>query len=549
MLLTLTFFSCDNGGDDDDGSNTEIVIDSSLLPTGSGSQAYLLLTNPTYSTDTIPKVTINGSETRTLTRSLSEDSSQPSGLPEYPIRLDPNMPSRDPNRTNNSRAVVPTISYETYSLIDGDDTNDECLFDVWNFDTSSYTEENFILTSRSDITGATDGELFIWVSTVDVASGAIVIHADGITNMENNFDTIYTDMINLFGEPWGTHAYSNLLSTDTEDIHILLTDIEKDENSSTDGVYYGYFDPTNSYTDDANSNQALLFVVDAYGYFKSLDAGAFVTDSYQETVVISTIIHEFQHMIHDYNKAILQQNYTYSTFFTEMFSMVAEDILANTHLVYNSLGTDYVLNPEFGRIPAFNLFWDTYSSFTWDNSLMSYSLSYTMGAYLIRNYGFEVFNKYMEIDSYGEDGILDALNEVYPDSDHTITTLLQDFGKAILLSENEGTFPYNFNNAGTLGDTSYYLYSINFFDTAYNNAYYSYGNDTNRLRSQSYPYGGWVDAQFTPISLTEINAARLYNQMFATSNIYVDLGVISSSDEIAIDYEGLTTNSVYEIVF
>lgn len=197
------------------------------------------------------------------------------------------------------------------------------------------------------------------------------------------FDGVYPLMTNVLGYENGGGPTGDGGIDGDKRIHIFAYDIYYDwyldaTNPQSSGVY-GYFDPQDlmNYTD---SNKCEMFYIDAH-----------FTDMYSN-IMYSTLVHEFQHMIHHEAKA----GTTYS-WYTEMLSMLAEDFMQD-HLK-TIVGSTYNIDkagPIEGRIPLFNGFYDESGVMDWlpddektgqNEILFSYSSAYAFGAYLTRNYG------------------------------------------------------------------------------------------------------------------------------------------------------------------
>lgn len=499
----------------------------------------LLLTNYSNTNSEVPFVTVNNSTK--ISRSISSASNRNRNI--IPNRLE--MPKLSYNRkiTSRSTSIVET-DYKKYNI--GDKYP---FWLIYSNDQNNY-QRDFILQSREFI--ESDIELFIWVDNKDTNYSS-----EAIPHLNTTFKEIYLEMTTIYGKHWGIHNgkrdNENLISEENKDIHILLTDIDDDKNSSPKGFVNGYFHgykdsfmlSKHPFQNNINvSNQNNNIVIDSYQYFHKTQEGEPVKEwsnnSYETAATITTIIHEFQHMLHFYNKDIKYDIYS-DTFINEMFSMVAEDIFANKYSKYynNYTKINTTLSPDIIRIPEFNFFWDMQSSFNWDYSqlnLNSYSMSYVVGAYLIRNYGLELFLNYFETKQTGKDGILYSLNQIAPEEgNHNTQTLLKNMGTAILLSNNQiSDKGLMFNKSENFKINGYSLKPINFFNNK-EYFYYSLGTEQNRLYNYDYNKGYYQ----APLSfVTAEDLKRLNNtpeeEFLKESNIYVNLGKIEKGAKIII---------------
>ncbi|MEM9424714.1 MAG: hypothetical protein AAF975_08015, partial [Spirochaetota bacterium] len=172
--------------------------------------------------------------------------------------------------------------------------------------------------------------------------------------------------IAMFGEPWGLHEFpAQLILGTTKDIHLLFYDIHGDAKASG-GKVLGYFYSRDNFlkTSNSGSNQKLVLALDS----PSLKDAEYMQD---------IIIHEFQHMIHFYQKTILRATVKKSeTWLNEMLSEVAVD------LVRHKLSQKSVILP---RRLAYYLKSPWKDSLTgWQSSVDDYYSVAAFGSYLLR---------------------------------------------------------------------------------------------------------------------------------------------------------------------
>jgi hypothetical protein len=270
---------------------------------------------------------------------------------------------------------------------------------------------------------------------------------------------IYDWVTNIYGEEWSQEAnnqYPNDLIPKTDEINILLTDIGND-NSATGGVM-GYFYAQDNFYNSTypNSNEMIMFYVDSV-MFANTDDGDF-----WQKEMYSTLAHEFQHMIHFYQKNILR-DIEDDTWINEMLSETTEDLIATKIEHIGPRGVDPYdgsvgsPNNTEGRYPLFNEYNDI-SLTSWYNWLENYSNVNAFGAFLTRNYGgAKVLHDILHNDKAHEDAIEFATGK-------TFGSILQEWGEAVILSSIEN--PYNLPTYNT-GD---------FMDIPYNNSIYDLGS-------------------------------------------------------------------------
>ncbi len=335
-------------------------------------------------------------------------------------------------------------------------------------------------------------------------------------------DRIYEWITGIFGAEWGTPVYNNLIGV-TNEIHILLYDIDNDK--STGGGTLGFFHPRDTFktTSDPSSNERIMFYMDSV---------LFATDADWKEELISTLAHEFQHIIHWYQKEVVLDTPS-DTWLNEMCSLVAEDFVADKLEVDGPRGVkvengDYtarLANNTEGRLPLFN-YWNDAPLTTWladDEALSSYSIAYAFGAYLARNHGGAQLFRNIVQNNYGDHRAIG--NAI---SGYTFTDLLREWGASVVLSDKTVQLPdlslhgYNKDAAftSTLSPITYNLGSINLYNYKYDSLngpwYYSLSSlesnkDSLYRGSNTYVYAGsltelqeWTFRMKDGVSLTVI---------------------------------------------
>ena len=308
--------------------------------------------------------------------------------------------------------------------------------------------------------------------------------------LNNTQNDIYHWVTNIIGAPWGTHSYNNLIdSSKANTIDILLLDIDND--NSTDGGVLGYFWSKDNYLASSvtGSNERLMFYMDSVMLANPSNDGTdsdttwSITD-YWPDYLVSTLAHEFQHMIHFYQKAIKRGASSNEAWEDEMASMMIEDLLSDK---LNTLGPRGVLGSDYsegssqnskGRIPLYNYYPSLTVAEASNFGLSHYSSSYAFGAYLLRNFEGANFLKAQVQNAYGsKQAITEALSSL--GYSETFDTVLQKCATAIILSDQKDMPQgYRFNQSDTtapflsrINGIDYNLGSINFFN--YDRYYYT----------------------------------------------------------------------------
>lgn len=559
-IIALLLSSCFlNPSSSEENSADYLSRDTYKIESDTPIHTFLLLTNDSILNKSIPSVSVNG-----VSRSLAEKSITSDNEHNLNYKRKLHFHPISSIGRGNSRSITAPVTDQYGDKIIGDIQN---FYIIENEILGSYKAQNFKLVDKTNIAG--DLDLYIWADnekptgithynhTADITDAQIAHIRDSFT--EGVTDSgIYHDMKSIFGEHWGDSSNnSDLLSPDNRDIHILLTDIKGDLNAEETGYIAGYFKSSDTERDSRSlaepnySNQALTLVIDSFNYLnpkKYDDYGnespaSWSSTSYETADLISTIIHEYQHLINFYQKGV-KQDYGYEFFFNEMLSMAAEDILANKYMIIKTEDGEFTMSPHINRVPDFNLFWDENSSFFWDNnSLNSYSMSYVLGAYLLRNYGISFFKKYLESDGVGIETALQALNSINPNTSHSKKSLLENFGSAVLSSNIRiEEAPLRFYNTDYFNIDGYKVVPINFFNPNYR--YYYLGYEENRLfNGTSSLTRGHNRAPFNPMSLDDIEKIRGSRKFLKESNIYIYLGKLDRNAEIIIDHYDSSTYS------
>ena len=292
-----------------------------------------------------------------------------------------------------------------------------------------------------------------------------------------NDNDIYEWVTNAAGEHWGATDYSNLIA-DTDDIHIWLMDID-DDNKTTGTVTLGYFYARDNFikAEYSSSNEKLLFTIDAVLFAKP-GKGAWDLSDPWPSQMVSTLAHEFTHMIYFYQHEVLSDLKS-NVAINEMSAQCVEDLVANKILADGPRGVPYAAasagadrNSE-GRLPLYNKYND-YTLLDWSNSedetLTNYSKTYALGAYLMRNYGGANFIRTLiQNDFTGSASIVDAIN-ANGGAVSNYGDVLQQFGAATILSDKmHMDVKYIFNRGdewsqSIINGITYNLGSINLYN-------------------------------------------------------------------------------------
>ena len=286
----------------------------------------------------------------------------------------------------------------------------------------------------------------------------------------------------IFGDPWGPHDLPFLIPAEAVDeIHVLLFDIEGDGVPEPgDSRIVGFFFAKDNFIRDPEdpflslSNERLMFYLDAPVLTIAEGDTWEVTDP-APSLMMGTLAHEYQHMIHFYQKPVLRGAGS-EVWLNEMSSEMAEDLIADK---IEASGPRSVAHDDptagepgnfRGRLPGFNLYNDIQVT-TWDGLLANYDINYALGAYLARNYGgAALFSAIVQSEHSGTDAIEAALTHL--GHDVSFTQALENWSVAVLRSDDTSApVPYRYNAGdwatSRAGGMEFRLGSINLYHYVY----------------------------------------------------------------------------------
>ena len=340
---------------------------------------------------------------------------------------------------------------------------------------------------------------------------------------------IYDWVTAIFGAPWGPHGYSDLIPPAAADqIHILLFD----RNGDGAGTSVGYFSTLHSYLRDPAhpdfrySAARLIFFIDS-PTLSEPDGPTWDITDHGPSEILDTLAHEFQHMIHYYQKLIvhgLPDTPTIEAWLNEMASEVTTDLIADKLRIHGPRGVAFddptagaAMNTR-GRLPLYNA--SNFRQVTaWYNDLKDYSITYALGAYLARTYGAGLFREIVQNEYAGVAAIEAAL--VSEGHGVSFGDVLTDWAIANLLSDDtRAPHPYRYNSGtwftSAVGGQTVRLGSINLFNYRY--------------WEPGHPLHGWEGPWVWPLTTFNTLSAQLPH-----SNLYVNIGRTSGTVQLRIN--------------
>jgi hypothetical protein len=205
------------------------------------------------------------------------------------------------------------------------------------------------------------------------------------------------------------------------------------------------------------TNKAEIFYIDAH----FLDAFPDVTES--------TLVHEFQHMIH-FNEQFVKQGNRSSTWYNEMLSMLAED------LITPMIGIDSSGYPERTRMPLFLSAYNRTGITSWLDGAdvyFSYANAFAFGAYLVRNYGgAELLSRMAKNNAVNEAAIEAAIRARGFELD--FKDLLRNYAETFVrsqISTYEDSVSFNRSVTSEIGGSTYTFNAIDIWDMVRKSGY------------------------------------------------------------------------------
>lgn len=369
------------------------------------------------------KIESYGGSNSSSYRSLSDAADKDAAVAQGPVHFEHNENYGPVYAAPSSRAVS-TNSEDYKDFTKGYSRNFWADTDISS--SISYEQKTFTLRARNS-------SCLVWVADDCYMVGELACESKVTTAIAESIADTFAKHCGFEREVFGTESsmmideynYANIdmasKSATGTLVNILLYDIGNDYSSSNASGVIGYFSSKDYYERRPSatgnekplrySNEGKFFYIDApFCNYNSSATGSYKfggTGGVSQTV-ISTLFHEFQHMINFGNKVIEGGVSDNPSWHNEMLSMLAEDLMAQ------QLGLDAKENVAANRIPLFNRAYYN-SGFTeylkdTGKSIYSYSTAYAFGAWIAREYGGPDFIENMSKNAKtGMDSITDAI--------------------------------------------------------------------------------------------------------------------------------------------
>ncbi len=384
----------------------------------------------------------------------------PADLSEYP----------EPEYNYSRSAVSSQIEIEQITPLAGSTTKD--IYVDSDSSLSTYTQKSATLRAVGQY-------CYIWLVDADYSEDEEVSD-DTISLLAQKFDEIYPLVRNIFGNEsdeiyysysssdFTTAAMEKLSDTGTM-VNIVIYDIGADHSNDDASGVLGYF-----YAKDYYPNNEHLLALSNMSYSSSdvrnysNEGKYFYIDAYyaqsQTQMILSTLVHEFQHMI-DWGVKSMEQDLSPSTGFNEMLSMLCEDIMQEY------LGISDSDSPK-GRLPMFEQCYTDcgleYRSTSTYLQVLSYSSNYAFGSWIARQFGGAKVISEMSKNAYIDtEAIVAAVNSVN-DTSYTIEDLLKMYSIACIIQADCSSLydwpSFNISSEISASEVTSYTYPLSAID-------------------------------------------------------------------------------------
>lgn len=225
------------------------------------------------------------------------------------------------------------------------------------------------------------------------------------------FDEIYKIETSIMGSNIYTQKNSIYIDSQSK-IDIVVCDCYEDAKKNQDKGTFGYQSVIDLYTNSSlnklnpelgwselKSNESQMIFIDSQFYAYNGEKKSFNQLPFNcQNQIYSALLHEFNHLLNNIQKNIKQNAGEMKTWYTEMLSLITEDLLK-----------DYMkIDDESSARGRLNFFDEGYNhGFTiWlsgEDVYYSYANVFAYGAYLCRNYGGERLIKEIATNNYVND--------------------------------------------------------------------------------------------------------------------------------------------------
>lgn len=376
---------------------------------------------------------------------------------------------------------------------------------------STFSQKSATLRAKSD-------NCYVWVvdDYYSESAGGAKVGTAIAKKYAEKFEEMYPYITNVFGDEsdeiinLSSDAIVDIktLSDTGEKINIVVYDIGNDYGKSSQTGIAGYFYSKDYYyasSADLASNSDYGIVgksnVGKYFYIDSVYANSNFSDT------ISTLAHEFQHMVNFNQKTVASlksflagtslKTLTSDSNYNEMLSMLCEDMMQE------KLGLDDSASPK-SRIQTFNAYYWLSGMREYrndENAVLSYCTAYAFGSWLARQYGGAALVQKISTNSYvGNESIVNAVNALNGTS-KTFDDLFAEFTVAVtgISSSHSSVYTHNKNAAQKIsyGSYSYPMKAFYLWDSSFKLAGTTFQSEMNSYKYSRYDfYGPYVFSNY-----------------------------------------------------
>lgn len=380
-------------------------------------------------------------------------------------------------KISNSRSVSRTVSSSGYYNPALPSTLEEGSEVDFFYNSGEDSNGNDIVSKDTFTLKKIGNKCRIWVlnnnpDVIDTEDSTNGFSSTDYDNIANVIDNQYVKVTSIFGSNVMYGGNVAITTTSETKLEVLVYDINTDATHTTNGGTFGFFWSKdfiqNSYLTQLKkaqySNECQLINIDSY----------FLKNCQDKT--LSTLIHEFQHLLNFINKDV-----NYSTWYTEMLSMSSEDIFLTKLGLENKDGPmNRLTSGYFGK---------PYQGFgNWgigdgnDAVYYSYANAYAFGAFLMRNYGgVELIHKIATNEQSDTESIINAIHEMGPEyQNETFESVFFKFAMTFIYTNSNEVNSLNKQVNQTFNSVSYTLNSINLDNGSFYCGLFNGTNDNSR---------------------------------------------------------------------
>ena len=241
---------------------------------------------------------------------------------------------------------------------------------------TTYSDETTTISLKKTVTTQDGTSVNIWIDDNEFGAGKVSMSTldTFASKFASGDNSIYTQVTTLLGKPWGAHGYPTTLIPANQSINIAFY-------NGKGGGWGGFFYACDESTGCSGSNQWLSFYINTENIYDS-NSWLDLSVSYH----MSFLAHEFTHMVHQYQRAILLGK-PFADWLNELAAMSMEDLLATK---MSAIDISMIRDQNFSywlNAGNFNCQQDVWLGLDIIDGCDSYAVNGALGAFLNRQYG------------------------------------------------------------------------------------------------------------------------------------------------------------------